>query len=105
MGYAKEKKILDKLLTKAQGLATYDGKNLEMITDIYEQYSHAIRILKNKNPELFLSQYQNELEQAKGAKRILKESEEIDRHDNFLKYKESLLLALNNAINIIDQTV
>ncbi|MGY4386495.1 hypothetical protein ACVWYN_003550 [Pedobacter sp. UYP24] len=103
MGYAKERGKLEKLSTKVSGLTNYDDKSLAVITDIFEQYSHAVRILKNKNPETFTELYQNELEQVKVVKRLLKLSEEADRQDNFIKYKESLLSALNSAITLIKE--
>ena len=104
MGYAKERGKLEKLATKVSGLKSYDDKALAIITDIFEQYSHSIRILKNKNPDAFTTLYETDLEQVKLVKRALKESEEADREDNFTKYKETLLAALNNAINLTKQT-
>lgn len=105
MGYAKERVKLEKLSTKISGLSNYDDKSLTIITDIFEQYSHSIRILKNKNPEIFTGQYKNELEEVKLLKRSLKMGEEADREDNFIKYRDSLLAALNNAITLIKGTV
>lgn len=98
MGYAKERGKFEKLATKVDALTNYDDKSLKVITDIFEQYSHSVRILKNKNPEAFTPLYQNDLEQVKATKKSLKESEEADRQDNFIKYRDSLALALNNAI-------
>lgn len=104
MGYAKERGKLEKLSTKVSGLTNYDDRSLAYITDIFDQYSHSIRILKNKNPETFTEQYKNELEQVKLVKRSLKLSEEADRQDNFIKYRDSLLAALNSAIDLIKGT-
>lgn len=105
MGYAKERGILEKLSTKVGPLKIYDDKSLIIITDIFEQYSHSIRILKNKNPEAFNELYQNELQEVKLAKRTLKISEEADRQDNFIKYRDSLLAALNSAIKVSKESV
>ncbi len=104
MGYAKERGKFEKLSTKVSGLTNYDDKTLVVITDIYEQYSHSLRILKNKNPEVFIALYQNELQQIKEVKKALKESEEADRQDKFIKYKEALLQALNNIIQATKET-
>ena len=104
MGYAKERGKLEKLSTKVSALTNYDEKSLAVITDIFEQYSHSVRILKNKNPEAFTPLYQTELEQVKLVKRALKESEEADRQDNFIKYKDSLQVALNSAITATEET-
>ena len=104
MGYAKERGKLEKLSTKVSALKNYDDKSLAVITDIFEQYSHSIRILKNKNPEAFTGLYQNELEQVKVVKRALKVSEEADRQDNFAKYKDALLVALNSAVKVTIET-
>ena len=104
MGYAKERGKLEKLSTKMSGLSIYDDKSLAIITDIFEQYSHSIRILKNKNPEIFNELYQNELQQVKLVKRALKLSEEADRQDNFIKYRDSLSAALNNVIKETQET-
>ena len=103
MGYAKERAKLEKLSTKVSGLTLYDDKSLAIITDIYEQYSHTIRILKNKNPDTFNELYQKNLPQVKLDKNSLKVSEEGDRQDNFLKYRDSLSAALNSAIAVTKQ--
>lgn len=105
MGYAKERGKFEKLSTKVNGLTNYDDKSLAIITDIFEQYSHSVRILKNKNPDTFNQLYQNELEQVKLVKKALKVSEEPERQDNFIKYKDSLLAALNSAIKVTNDTV
>lgn len=104
MGYAKERGKLEKLSTKVSGLKNYDDKSLAIITDIFEQYSHTVRILKNKNPEAFNELYQNELQQVKLVKKSLKLSEEADRQDNFIRYRDSLLAALNTAIGLTKET-
>jgi dissimilatory sulfite reductase (desulfoviridin) alpha/beta subunit len=98
MGFAKERGKLEKLATKVKGLIIYDEKSLTVITDIFEQYSHSVRILKNKHPEAFMSLYENDLEQVKAVKKALKESEEADRQDSFVKYRDALAVALNSAI-------
>ena len=98
MGYAKERSKLEKLLTKVNSLTNYDDKSLAIITDIYEQYSHTLRILKNKNPDTFLEIYLRELPQVKLAKHALKASEEGDRQDNFIKYQDSLSTAMITVI-------
>jgi hypothetical protein len=104
MGYAKERGKLEKLSTKVSGLTIYDDKSLTMITDIFEQYSHSIRILKNKNPDAFNNLYETELQEVKLVRRSLKLSEEADRQDSFIKYKDSLLAALYSAIKVTNQT-
>lgn len=98
MGYAKERVKLEKLATKVGALAIYDDKSLAIITDMYEQYSHTIRILKNKKPDTFTEAYENDLPQVKLVRNSLKVSEEADRHDNFIKFRDCLATALNNAV-------
>lgn len=105
MGYAKERGKLEKLSTKFNVLINYDEKNLAIITDIYEQYSHSVRVLKNKNPEAFNTLYQTELEQVKLTKQALKLSEEADRQDNFIKYRDALLAAIGSAISVTKEAV
>jgi hypothetical protein len=104
MGYAKERGKLEKLSTKVKGLTNYDEKSLAIITDIYEQYSHTVRILKNKNPDTFTEVYQEELPKVKVAKNALKLSEEEDRQNNFDKYKDTLSTALISAITLTQET-
>jgi hypothetical protein len=104
MGYAKERGKFEKLTTKVSGLKNYDDKSLTIITDIFEQYSHSVRILKNKNPEAFNELYQNELQQVKLNKKSLTLSEEADRQEHFITYRDSLLAALNNAITATKET-
>ncbi|ATP59203.1 hypothetical protein CPT03_10115 [Pedobacter ginsengisoli] len=99
MGYAKERSKLEKLSTKIVGINIYDQKNLAILIDIYEQYSHTVRILKNKEPETFADLYNNELQEVKTGKRSLKESEsEETRQTNFLAFKESIQIALEKTI-------
>ncbi len=104
MGYAKERGKFEKLSTKVSGLTIYDDKSLAIITDAFEQYSHSIRILKNKNPEAFTDLYQNELQQVKVVRRELKADDEVNRQDNFIKYRDALVAALNNAIKVTEAT-
>jgi len=100
MGYAKERGKLEKISTKVSALTNYDDKSLAIITDIYEQYSHTVRILKNKNPEAFEGVYLNELPEVKLAKNALKVSEEAERQDNFIKFKDALSASLNSVITL-----
>ncbi|RZK68408.1 MAG: hypothetical protein EOO85_24420 [Pedobacter sp.] len=101
MGYAKERGKLEKLSAKITGLTIYDDKSLAVITDIYEQYSHTIRILKNKDADTFMELYQNELQQVKELKKALKLSEhDEDRQLNFVKYKDGLSDVLVKTIQV-----
>jgi hypothetical protein len=100
MGYAKERGKLEKLSTKVSGLTNYDEKSLAIITDIYEQYSHTVRILKNKNPDTFNKVYEEDLPQVKQVRNTLKVSEEEHRQDNFIAFRDSLSAALNSAITL-----
>lgn len=100
MGYAKERGKLEKLSAKVSGLTIYDDKSLATITDVYEQYSHTVRIMKNKNPDTFTELYQNELPQVKLVRNALKLSEEGDRQENFIKFRDVLSSALNSAISL-----
>jgi len=105
MAYTKERKKLEKLSEKITGLQNYDDKSLTIITDIYEQYSHTVRILKNKDAETFNELYLNELQQVKECKKVLKVGEEEDRQVNFIKYKENLLDALEKTIQAANDTL
>ena len=104
MGYAKERGKLEKLATKVKALTNYDEKSLAIITDIYEQYSHTVRILKNKNPDTFNEAYENQLPQVKIAKNALKSSEEADRQDNFIKYQYFLSTAIIGTIALTNES-
>ena len=103
MGYAKERGKLEKLSTKVNALTIYDDKSLAIITDIYEQYSHTIRILKNKNPDIFTEAYEKDLPQVKLVRNSLKVSEEADRQDDFIRFKDALSAALNSAITLTNE--
>jgi hypothetical protein len=100
MGYAKERGKLEKLSTKVSGLTNYDEKSLAIITDIYEQYSHTVRILKNKNPDTFTEVYQKDLPEVKEVRNALKLSEEEHRQNNFIQFKDSLSAALNSVVTL-----
>lgn len=105
MGYAKERGKFEKIAAKISGLTVYDDKNLVIIADVFEQYSHSVRILKNKNPETFTNTFLNELEQVKLAKRALKLSEEADKQDNFIKYRDVLGHGLQTVIALTNESV
>ena len=106
MGFTKERKKLEKLSEKVTGLKEYDAKNLVIITDIYEQYSHTARILKNKEPDAFNDLYLNELQQVKECKRRLKLiEEEENKAVNFIKYKDALINALTKTIQTANNLV
>ncbi|UIR54803.1 hypothetical protein LZQ00_10995 [Sphingobacterium sp. SRCM116780] len=98
MGYAKERKKLEKLSEKTIGLQHYDAANLAIITDIFEQYSHTIRILKNKDTVTFNGLYLDELQVVKTCKTALKLAEEEDRQIQFIAYQKSLLDAITKTI-------
>jgi hypothetical protein len=104
MGYAKERGKLEKLSTKVNGLTNYDEKGLAIVTDIYEQYSHTVRILKNKNPDTFNEVYQKDLPQVKQVRNTLKVSEEEHRQDNFIAFRDCLSAALNSAITLTKES-
>lgn len=98
MGYAKERKKLEKLSEKTNELQHFDSVNLAVITDIFEQYSHTVRILKNKDTATFNDLYLNELQAVKASKTTLKLSDEVDRQIHFIAYKEVLLDAITKTI-------
>ena len=104
MGWTKERKKLEKLSEKITPLQNYDGQNLTIITDIFEQYSHTVRILKNKATDIFNDLYLNELQEVKLCKKTLKDGQEEDRQLNFTNYKETLSAALIKTIQVIKST-
>jgi len=105
MGYAKERGKLEKLLIKIVGLNTYEEKNLVILNDSHEKYSHTIRILKNKEPDTFNELYKNELQEIKTGKIAIKESDSDEtRQDNFLKYKDIMIRAIEKTIQTTNET-
>src|SRR5690554_5511662 len=101
MGYAKERGKLEKLLADIAGINMFNEKNLAVLADGHEKYSHTIRILKNKNPDAFFELYKNELQDIKDAKIAVKESDSDDeRNANFIAYKVSIVKALEKTIKI-----
>ncbi|MFP5081317.1 hypothetical protein [Pedobacter sp. JCM 36344] len=99
MGYAKERGKLEQLATKIKTVNTYDEKNLAILVDGHEKYSHTVRILKNKEPETFEELYKVELQKVKDGRKVLKESEtDESTQNNFLVYKNALLTALEKTI-------
>jgi len=106
MGYAKERGKLEKLLTKIVGINIYEEKSLATLTDSHEKYSHTVRILKNKEPEIFGDLYKNELQEVKNSKTALKESDSDEaRQNNFIVYKDSIVNALEKTINTTKETL
>ena len=95
MGYAKERGKLEQLLTKIKSVSTYDDKNLTILVDAHEKYSHTVRILKNKEPEMFEPFSKVELQDVKDARKALKESETDElKQSNFELYKAAIVTAL-----------
>ncbi len=106
MGYAKERGKLEQLSEKIVGLAIYSEKSLAILVDSHEKYSHTIRILKNKEPELFGDLYTTDLQAVKESKKTLKESETDEaRQSNFLEYKTLILTVLDKAITATKSTL
>ena len=99
MGYAKERGKLEKLSAQIIGLDIYNEKNLAILIDSHEKYSHTLRILKNKQPDTFSDLYKNELQEIKEGKKSVKESDTEDaRQDHFVRYKTTILGALEKTI-------
>jgi hypothetical protein len=99
MGYAKERGKLEKLLPGIVGINIYNEKNLDILINIHEKYSHTVRILKNKEPEAFISLYETELQEIKESKKSVKESDSDEtRQNNFIIYKDSILTAIEKTI-------
>lgn len=99
MGYAKERGKLEKLLAKIASVSIVDEKNLAMLIDSHEKYSHTVRILKNKNPDAFMELYNNELQEIKEAKKTIRENDsEEAREGNFIAYRDSIVRALEKTI-------
>ncbi|WP_316809847.1 hypothetical protein [Pedobacter heparinus] len=106
MGYAKERGKLEKLLTKIAAVNTYDEKNLAILIDSHEKYSHTVRILKNKDADIFMGLYTNELQAIKNSRIALKESDsEESRQLSFNAYKAAIVTALENTINTTLETL
>src|SRR5690606_6248036 len=99
MGYAKERGKLEKLLAKVADINIIDEKNLAVLIDSHEKYSHTVRILKNKNPDAFMELYKNELQEVKEAKKTVKENDSKEaREDTFIAYRDSIVRALDKTI-------
>ena len=99
MGYAKERGKLEQLSAKIKTVTGYNEKNLAILVDGHEKYSHTVRILKNKEPETFEELYKVELQQVKEGRKALKESETDEtKESNFLVYKDAILSALEKTI-------
>jgi phage terminase small subunit len=99
MGYKKERVKLEKLAEKVTALDLFNQQNLKVMDDAHEQYSHMVRILKNKKPDEFTSLYQVELQDVKAGKKAVKESETDEaRQEGFNLYKTAMLTALEKTI-------
>jgi hypothetical protein len=99
MGYTKERVKLEKLLVKLNGVSIHINKSLDLLINTYEEYSHTVRILKNKEPEVFTSHYAEELQAIKLAKKTLKESDtDLAKEENFNAYKEVIITSIQKTI-------
>lgn len=106
MGYAKERGKLEKLLVKVVGIKNYDEKNLAILVDSHEKYSHTVRILKNKEPDTFIDLYNNELQAIKEGRKSLKESDTDETRDSsFVAYKDSIIDALEKTIQATKESL
>ncbi|MGV8878098.1 MAG: hypothetical protein ACOH2A_03600 [Sphingobacteriaceae bacterium] len=105
MGYAKERGKLEKLLLKISDLTISDHKNLLVLHESHDDYSHVIRILKNKNPDTFGDLYRNELQEIKEFRKSIKQidlADDLDKHFNI--YKNSIINALEKTIKVTNET-
>jgi len=99
MGYAKERGKLENILTRLVGVNIYNEKSLGILHDCHEKYSHTVRILKNKQPEIFIELYNNELQEVKEGKKAVREDDAIEvRQNNFLAYKDAIIRATEKTI-------
>lgn len=106
MGYAKERGKLEKLLARIVDMHMYDEKNLAVLIDSHEKYSHTVRILKNKEPDAFTDLYKNELQEIKEGKRSIKESDSDEaRQNSFIAYKNSIVRALEKTIKTTKESL
>jgi len=100
MGYAKERGKLEKLSAKIVGIDIYNEKNLAILVDSHEKYSHTIRILKNKEADAFTDLYKVELQEIKDSRKAVKESETDEaRQTQFIVYKDSILNAIEKTVS------
>jgi len=100
MGYAKERGKLEKLSAKIVGIDIYNEKNLAILVDSHEKYSHTIRILKNKEADAFTDLYKVELQEIKDSRKAVKESETDEaRQNQFIVYKDSILNAIEKTVS------
>lgn len=81
--------------------STFDNENLETITDLFNQYSHTTRILKNKDTATFDELYATEFQEIKECKSALRDAEEADCQIRFIAYKDALLDAITRSIDAI----
>lgn len=106
MGYAKERAKLEKLLVKLVGVNMYNEKSVAILVDTHEQYSHTVRILKNKEPETFTGLYTTELEQIKQGRKVLKEADGLENLQNsFVAYKDILVKAIEKGIQTTHESL
>lgn len=99
MGYAKERGKLEKLQGRIVNMNTFDQKNLAILVDSHEKYSHTVRILKNKEPEAFTEFYTTDLQAIKDGRKAVKEAEEEEpRQQAFIVYKNAILSAIEKTI-------
>lgn len=106
MGYKKERVKLEKLAEKVTALDLFNQQSLKVMDDAHEQYSHMVRILKNKKPDEFTSLYQIELQEIKAGRKAVKESETDEtRQENFTRYKTAMLTALEKTIQAIIDSI
>ncbi|WP_442592006.1 hypothetical protein ACSBL2_12345 [Pedobacter sp. AW31-3R] len=106
MGYAKERGKLEKLQSKVNGIDIFNEKNLAILVDSHEKYSHTVRILKNKEPETFIHLYENELQEVKEGRKSVKESDSDEsRQANFEVYKNAIVVALEKTIAATHESV
>jgi hypothetical protein len=101
MGYAKERGKLEKVLTQLVGINIYNEKNLLILDDSHDKFSHTVRILKNKEPEAFSTFYTEDLQAVKKEKKAVREVEALaveERQNSFNTYKESIQRAVENTI-------
>ncbi|WP_158799299.1 hypothetical protein [Pedobacter sp. L105] len=106
MVYNKEKIKLKNILNSTLSLDTFEEEQMEVLNEIFREYSTIINFLYKKHPNVFANQYKRDLQEIKENKMFTKKSySDAARIQNFVVYKDSVAQAIESTLEYLNDYI
>lgn len=89
MIFGLEKKKLQNLYVKSEGLHEFDNESLELLISIFKEYTQIVKKLHSKEPNIFGNIHKYGLAELKSHKEIIKSHASQENFTNFKKQVQS----------------